>query len=52
MTAFGPFLLGAPWALAALAALPIIWWVLRATPPVPKTAELPSLRLLEGAQPR
>ncbi len=52
MTAFGPFLLGAPWALAALVALPIIWWVLRATPPVPKAAELPSLRLLEGAQPR
>ncbi|MBI1399351.1 DUF4159 domain-containing protein [Hyphomonas sp.] len=52
MTAFGPFLLGAPWALAALVALPIIWWVLRATPPVPKAAELPSLRLLDGAQPR
>ncbi|MEQ9505185.1 MAG: DUF4159 domain-containing protein [Hyphomonas sp.] len=52
MTTFGPFLLGAPWALAALVALPIIWWVLRATPPVPKNVELPSLRLLEGAEPR
>ena len=28
MTALGPFLLGEPWALAALAALPIIWWIL------------------------
>lgn len=52
MTAFGPFLLGAPFALFALLALPLIWWVLRATPPVPKNAELPSLRLLEGAEPR
>ena len=51
MTAIGPFLLGAPLALFALLALPIIWWVLRATPPAPKDAELPSLRLLEGARP-
>lgn len=52
MTALGPFLLGAPWALAALIALPVIWWILRATPPAPKAAELPSLRLLEGSVPR
>ena len=51
MTALGPFLLGAPWALAALVALPLIWWVLRATPPAPKNVELPSLRLLDGAVP-
>lgn len=51
MTAIGPFLLGAPLALFALLALPLIWWVLRATPPAPKEAELPSLRLLEGAEP-
>lgn len=51
MTAIGPFLLGAPLALLALLALPLIWWVLRATPPAPKEAELPSLRLLEGAEP-
>nr|WP_225908036.1 DUF4159 domain-containing protein [Hyphomonas sediminis] len=47
----GPFLLGAPLALFALLALPLIWWVLRATPPAPKEAELPSLRLLDGAEP-
>lgn len=52
MTALSPFLLGAPWALAALVALPVIWWILRATPPAPKTIELPSLRLLEGVEPR
>lgn len=51
MTTLGPFLLGAPLALFALLALPLIWWVLRATPPAPKQAELPSLRLLEGAVP-
>jgi len=51
VTAIGPFLLGAPLALFALLALPLIWWVLRATPPAPKEAELPSLRLLEGAEP-
>jgi hypothetical protein len=52
MTALGPFLFGAPLALFALLALPIIWWVLRATPPAPKDVELPSLRLLEGVEPK
>jgi hypothetical protein len=52
MTALGPFLLGAPWALAALAALPVIWWILRATPPAPRHAELPSLQLLDGIEPQ
>ena len=52
MNALGPFLLGAPMALFALLALPVIWWVLRATPPAPKAAELPSLRLLDDIAPR
>ena len=52
MTALGPFLLGAPWALAALIALPVIWWILRATPPAPKDIELPSLRILEDVEPK
>lgn len=47
MTALGPFLFGAPFALIALVALPIIWWILRATPPAPKAFELPSMRLLD-----
>ena len=41
----GPFLLLAPLALAGLLALPIIWYILRSTPPAPIEAELPSLRL-------
>lgn len=48
----GPFLFGAPLALLGLIALPVIWWVLRATPPTPKDVELPSMRLLEGLDPR
>jgi hypothetical protein len=50
MTSLGPFLLGAPLALAALIALPIIWWILRATPPAPKNVELPSMRLLDDVK--
>ncbi len=48
----GPFLFMAPLALAALVALPVIWWVLRATPPQPVEADLPSLRLLDDVDPR
>src|SRR5204862_7905572 len=44
----GPFLFGAPWALAALAALPLLWWLMRATPPPPQRAQFPPTRLLLG----
>ncbi|MES1156311.1 MAG: DUF4159 domain-containing protein [Alphaproteobacteria bacterium] len=44
----GPFLFAAPWALAALAALPLLWWILRATPPAPQRAAFPPTRLLIG----
>lgn len=48
----GPFLFMAPLTLLSLIALPIIWYILRATPPSPKQAELPSLRLLENVDPK
>ena len=48
----GPFLFGAPFALLGLIALPVIWYILRATPPAPKEASLPSLRLLDDLVPR
>ena len=32
--------------LAALAALPIIWWLLRVTPPAPRLVQFPPIRLL------
>ncbi len=37
-----------PWVLAALAALPILWWLLRVTPPAPRTETFPAIRLLLG----
>lgn len=48
----GPFLFMAPLTLLSLIALPIIWYILRATPPSPKQAQLPSLRLLEDVDPK
>lgn len=51
MTMIGPFLIGAPGALLLLLALPALWWVLKATPPPPAQAELPSLRLLDDIAP-
>ena len=48
----GPVLFGAPLALLGLIALPVVWWVLRATPPAPQEAALPSLRLLDDVTPR
>ena len=44
----GPFVFGAPWALAALLALPALFWILRATPPSPARRQFPPVRLLEG----
>jgi hypothetical protein len=35
-----------PMALAALALLPVIWWLLRSTPPRPETVKFPPIRLL------
>ncbi|MEO1493101.1 MAG: DUF4159 domain-containing protein [Pseudomonadota bacterium] len=37
-----------PWVLAALAALPILWWLLRAIPPSPRTQVFAGVRLLLG----
>lgn len=48
---FGPFLFMAPLALIGLIALPLIWYILRATPPTPRQEALPSLRLLDGVEP-
>jgi hypothetical protein len=35
-----------PWILLALALLPILWWLLRATPPAPRDQIFPAIRLL------
>ena len=39
---------GAPWILAALAALPVIFWLLRVTPPPPRRIIFPPVRFLSG----
>ena len=40
----------APIMLAALVALPIIWWLLRALPPAPQRVKFPALMFLLGLQ--
>ena len=39
---------GAPLLLAAFAVLPVLWWLLKVTPPQPKRIFFPPLRLLLG----
>jgi hypothetical protein len=37
-----------PWVLLALPALPLLWWLLRVTPPAPRREVFPAIRLLLG----
>lgn len=46
MMSLGPIGFVAPWLLLALPALPLIWWLLRVTPPAPRRQAFPALRLL------
>ncbi len=39
-----------PWLLAALLALPVLWWLLRAIPPSPKLEVFAGVRLLLGLE--
>lgn len=48
MWTLGSLSFAAPWALAALLALPALWWLLRITPPTPLRVIFPPLRLLLG----
>lgn len=52
MLALGSLAFASPWLLAALAALPVIWWLLRVTPPAPRHIAFPAIRLLVGLTPR
>ena len=52
MLALGPFAFAAPWLLLGLASLPVLWWLLRVTPPAPRRVRFPALRLLLGLVPR
>jgi hypothetical protein len=42
---------GAPWVLAAVAALPIVWLLLRLTPPTVRQIHFPAARLLFDIDP-
>jgi len=40
----------APWVLLGLLSLPLIWWLLKVTPPAPKKTVFPPLRILAGVE--
>ena len=46
MLSLGPIAFASPWIGLALAGLPILWWLLRVTPPAPKLLRFPAIRLL------
>ncbi|GAB0117399.1 DUF4159 domain-containing protein [Acidisoma sp. 7E03] len=41
---------GAPWLLLAFLFLPVLWWLVRASPPAPRRQSFPALRLLAGLE--
>jgi Domain of unknown function (DUF4159)/Aerotolerance regulator N-terminal len=52
MLTLGPLAFAAPWLLLALGVLPILWWLLRLTPPAPQRIRFPAIRLLFDLVPR
>ena len=50
MMSFGWLAFASPWLLLALLALPLIWWLLRVTPPAPRFVRFPAIRLLFNIQ--
>lgn len=51
MLSLGTLAFAAPYMLGLLIVLPVIWWLLRLMPPLPKLVEFPALRLLLGLIP-
>jgi hypothetical protein len=51
MGLFAAFAFLSPWWLAALASLPVLWWLLRVTPPAPRRTTFPALALLARLKP-
>jgi hypothetical protein len=52
MLALGTLAFASPWLLLGLLALPVLWWLLRVTPPAPRRLRFPAIRLLLGLAPR
>lgn len=50
MLSLGPLAFAAPWALAAVIILPVLWWLLKVTPPSPRRIGFPAVRLLFGLE--
>lgn len=48
MLTLGSLGIAAPWILLGLLVLPVIWWLLRVTPPAPRRVVFPAIRLLFG----
>jgi hypothetical protein len=48
MLSLGALSFSTPWLLAGLLALPVLWWLLRITPPPPRRFDFPAIRLLFG----
>ena len=51
MLNLGPLAFASPWMLLALIGLPVIWWLLRVTPPAPRRILFPAIRLLMRLRP-
>lgn len=50
MFGFADIALAQPWLLLGLAAVPVIWWLLRVTPPRPANLTFPPIRILRELQ--
>lgn len=46
----GPLTLLAPLTLIGLLALPLVWWILKVSPPSPKRRMFPPLAILRGVE--
>ncbi|HSR72931.1 MAG TPA: DUF4159 domain-containing protein, partial [Kiloniellales bacterium] len=51
MLNLGALAFAQPWLLLALAGLPLLWLLLRVTPPAPRIQRFPAIRLLFGLKP-
>ena len=50
MLEIGSLAFATPWMLSALLLLPLLWWLLRVTPPAPRHIRFPAIRLLFGLE--
>ncbi len=52
MLTLGSLAFASPWLLAAIAVLPVIWLLLRVTPPAPRRLNFPAIRILHMLTPK